>query len=50
VIQYAAVLRFNDNFLGILDRPVKPGDDSYWYRAANLSPHPEERAFARLEG
>ncbi|QAU37431.1 hypothetical protein XH86_06865 [Bradyrhizobium guangdongense] len=27
-IQYAAARRLNYNFLGILDRPVKPGDDS----------------------
>jgi len=27
-IQYAAASRFNDNCLGVLDRPVKPGDDS----------------------
>jgi hypothetical protein len=26
-IQYAAASRFNHNCLGILDRPVKPGDD-----------------------
>ena len=27
-IQYAAAYRFNQNCLGVLDRPVKPGDDS----------------------
>ncbi|WP_265575645.1 hypothetical protein [Bradyrhizobium sp. WBAH33] len=27
-IQYAAAYRFNHNRLGVLDRPVKPGDDS----------------------
>ena len=27
-IQYAAASRFNHCCLGILDRPVKPGDDS----------------------
>ncbi|TFV42505.1 hypothetical protein E4K66_00440 [Bradyrhizobium frederickii] len=27
-IQYAAAYRFNRNCLGVLDRPVKPGDDS----------------------
>ncbi|PJG55688.1 hypothetical protein CVM73_09075 [Bradyrhizobium forestalis] len=28
VIQYAAAHRFNHYRLGVLDRPVKPGDDS----------------------
>jgi hypothetical protein len=27
VIQYAAASRFHRSFSGILDRPVKPGDD-----------------------
>jgi len=27
-IQYAAAHRFNHGRLGVLDRPVKPGDDS----------------------
>jgi hypothetical protein len=27
VIQYAAAVSFNREFLGILGRPVKPGDD-----------------------
>jgi hypothetical protein len=36
-IQYAAAPRFNNNRLGILDRPVKPGDDSeYVVRIASL--------------
>ncbi|TMK08407.1 MAG: hypothetical protein E6G71_09030 [Alphaproteobacteria bacterium] len=28
-IQYAAASRFHYAFSGILDRPVKPGDDDY---------------------
>ncbi|PPQ15641.1 hypothetical protein CV770_30540 [Bradyrhizobium sp. AC87j1] len=27
-IQYAEAFRFNYNCLGVLDRPVEPGDDS----------------------
>ncbi|RZN13290.1 hypothetical protein CWO91_00185 [Bradyrhizobium genosp. SA-3] len=29
-IQYAAASRFNHCRLGVLDRPVEPGDDSAW--------------------
>ncbi|QAU44882.1 hypothetical protein XH91_05655 [Bradyrhizobium guangzhouense] len=28
-IQYAAAARFNRSCLGVLDRPVKPGDDTF---------------------
>ena len=33
-IQYAAASRFNNSRLGVLDRPVKPGDDSCLCRSA----------------
>jgi len=33
-IQYAAASRLNHNRLGVLDRPVKPGDDSEVVAAA----------------
>ncbi|QFI73391.1 hypothetical protein F8237_13885 [Bradyrhizobium betae] len=36
-IQYAAAYRFNHNRLGVLGRPVKPGDDSEI--VAPLSPY-----------
>jgi hypothetical protein len=29
-IQYAAASRFFITLSGILDRPVKPGDDDWW--------------------
>lgn len=34
-IQYATAYRFNRNPLGVLDRPVKPGDDTCCVVAAS---------------
>ncbi|TFV49155.1 hypothetical protein E4K65_09565 [Bradyrhizobium niftali] len=43
-IQYAAAYRFNHNCLGILDRPVKPGDDSGGARSSPaFRPRPRGR-------
>ncbi|MFK4490991.1 hypothetical protein ABIA45_006069 [Bradyrhizobium sp. USDA 336] len=37
-IQYAAARRLNPNRLGVLDRPVKPGDDTDGVRAPSQNP------------
>jgi hypothetical protein len=38
-IQYAAASRFNHSRLGVLDRPVKPGDDTRGW-GAEQAPKP----------